>query len=623
MSIRTKLALTLFLAVGLFLGLDMLLLRKMGAGSFELLERSRCEAQVAGIQRAFESAYDELAGLARQASLAVSDTTGLGAPMGEVEAEVELRAIQRAEAMDDADLALTLVEDGVVASYRYRTPKGGDGALREVPNQSVSEAHPFMKAWMSGTPPRGLLETGDGLLLIGSAVGSLGGQPVLHVRGRRLDDSGMTRVQGLAGATFTCRTLREELLTSATGEIPLPGEVQVLESSDEKLTGTALLNDVRGIPAATVTTEVLRNQLQTVLQRQELLTAAGVAILFPLVLLVLIQIVVTGPLGRLTAHASQIGQSNDASQRLNLRRKDEIGVLAAEFDRMLDELDRSRRAQQKIARMSGRSDVATGVMHGVGNLVNSVNVSAQLASDTIAGLGIEDLRAILEALSSHAGDLDRYLAEDPQGQHLLSFFGVALAGIEAKVDGAKNEVSAVVRTVDEVTSLVQSLRSEESHEVVVDRVQLEEEIEAALVRTGIREPGLNIRCRLALQPDLGAFLDQQRLEEILDAVLCNARESLQLVEASSRELNVRATSVDEETFRISVEDSGVGIAQEYLESIFALNATTKGEGRGRGLHMASIGAKELGGELHAWSAGVGEGAILTLDLPVHAATPER
>ena len=77
MSIRTKLALTLFLAVGLFLGLDMLLLRKSGTNSFQLLERSRCEAQVAGIQRAFDAAYDELSALARQASLRGSQAVSL------------------------------------------------------------------------------------------------------------------------------------------------------------------------------------------------------------------------------------------------------------------------------------------------------------------------------------------------------------------------------------------------------------------------------------------------------------------------------------------------------------------------------------------------------------------
>jgi signal transduction histidine kinase len=71
---------------------------------------------------------------------------------------------------------------------------------------------------------------------------------------------------------------------------------------------------------------------------------------------------------------------------------------------------------------------------------------------------------------------------------------------------------------------------------------------------------------------------------------------------------------------LSVIDTGVGIAQENLERIFNHGFTTRKDGHGFGLHSSALAAKELGGMLHAESAGPGQGATFTLTLPL--ASPE-
>ncbi len=621
MSIRTKLALILFLAVGLFLSLDLILLRQSGSKSLALLEASRCEAQVGGIRQGLEMAYDELVGIARNAQVNAQQGSGLllhpdGTPLSANEQNAILLEL------DDSDLGLTIQEDGTVVDYRFVVESGEQGVLREVPNEQLSESHPFMKSWAAGTPPRGLFETRTGLMMIGSTMGRLYSWRGLHVRGRWLKAEGQDLVEGFSGCTFTSATLRQSRLQDPDSALPARGEVLIEDQQGDRMIARAVIDGVLGFPVALIQTPVVRNELATMkgMQRQDLLTALGVAIIFPLVLLILIQIVVTGPLGRLTEHAQTIGKSDDAAQRLNLARKDEIGTLASEFDRMLDELERSRREQQRIARMSGRSDVATGVMHGVGNLVNSAGVAAQLASDTVASMSTADLRTIFGAFQERQGELDEYLAHDPQGQHLMAFFEATLDAVEGQVEGAQREVESVIGSVDEVTSLVASLRREETREVVLERFAVAEEVEAAITRAGLREPQLGIRCRSMMNPNLAVRLDRQRLEEILDALLVNATESLMSVTASEREVRIRVSESDHDRIRVSVEDTGTGIPQENLEGIFALKFSTKGEGRGSGLHMASIAATELGGDLHAWSGGVGEGAILTLELPRMQAT---
>ena len=62
-------------------------------------------------------------------------------------------------------------------------------------------------------------------------------------------------------------------------------------------------------------------------------------------------------------------------------------------------------------------------------------------------------------------------------------------------------------------------------------------------------------------------------------------------------------------------DNGAGIAPENLTKIFTYGFTTKKEGHGFGLHSAANAAKEMGGSLTASSAGPGQGATFTLELP--------
>jgi signal transduction histidine kinase len=72
---------------------------------------------------------------------------------------------------------------------------------------------------------------------------------------------------------------------------------------------------------------------------------------------------------------------------------------------------------------------------------------------------------------------------------------------------------------------------------------------------------------------------------------------------------------------IEVIDTGVGIPPENLERIFSHGFTTRKEGHGFGLHSCALAAKDLGGSLHAESAGPGQGATFTLTLPVTQQEP--
>ena len=72
--------------------------------------------------------------------------------------------------------------------------------------------------------------------------------------------------------------------------------------------------------------------------------------------------------------------------------------------------------------------------------------------------------------------------------------------------------------------------------------------------------------------------------------------------------------------RITVRDNGAGIAPENLTRIFAHGFTTRKDGHGFGLHSGALAAREMGGDLQAFSQGPGKGATFTLELPARTRT---
>ena len=84
------------------------------------------------------------------------------------------------------------------------------------------------------------------------------------------------------------------------------------------------------------------------------------------------------------------------------------------------ELEAAHRELVAADRQAGMAEVAVGVLHNIGNALNSVNVSAalidqQLRHPTAAGFG-----RVVDLLEQHRDDLARFLTEDDRGRRIPS-----------------------------------------------------------------------------------------------------------------------------------------------------------------------------------------------------------
>lgn len=393
-------------------------------------------------------------------------------------------------------------------------------------------------------------------------------------------------------------------------------EPVIVERDDAWLSAYTTLEDARSIPALLVRADVDRRISRSGAEaaRYAFISTATSGFLLLLVLLFVLRRSVIDPITKLTRHAVEIGASDDYSRRLAVKRSDELGALAREFDGMLEKLEQSRQAMVGAARDAGMSEIATGILHNIGNVLNSVNVSANLLTSRLRESKLTKLEKLRELVESKGEHLAEFIASDPKGKHVAPFLGEVARSLRTERDEQVKELASLSEGIEHMRSLVAAQQelagSSEVREPVDLRAQLELAADIAARAVGPNAPKVTYEL-----PELGRVrLDRHKLVQILVNLFKNAAESVG-ERGQSGAIRARC-ALDGDTLRIEVIDDGVGIAPENLTRIFHHGFTTKRGGHGFGLHSSANTAVEMGGRLTARSDGLGRGATFELELPL-------
>ncbi|PTL81747.1 nitrogen regulation protein NR(II) [Vitiosangium sp. GDMCC 1.1324] len=285
-------------------------------------------------------------------------------------------------------------------------------------------------------------------------------------------------------------------------------------------------------------------------------------------------------------------------------------------------LSEMHRTLVDISRQAGMAEVATGVLHNVGNTLNSVNISASLLRDQLRTSRVAGLLKAAQLLREHSPDFGTFFSTDPRGQRLPDYFIALSEELEKEREALRKEVNALSESVDHIKSIVSMQQRHARAAGVVERLPVPELIEEALrLHAGsIESEGILIEREYAEVPPI--LVDRHKLLQILINLLSNARHALKESSRTDKRLRIRIRlETGEERLVISVSDNGVGIAPEYLSRLFSQGFTTKKSGHGFGLHISALAATEMNGRLSCTSAGKGQGATFTLALPLEGSAP--
>jgi PAS domain S-box-containing protein len=268
------------------------------------------------------------------------------------------------------------------------------------------------------------------------------------------------------------------------------------------------------------------------------------------------------------------------------------------------------------SRQAGMAEVATGVLHNVGNTLNSVNVSAGIVSERIRSLRVSSLEKAVQLLRENEARLNTFLTEDPRGKQLPAYLEALTTQLTQDKEAVLSELQALCDGVEHIRVVVGMQQQYARFSGVVEEVSLPELIDGAvrLQAASFGKAGIEVRREYATVPPI--WVDRHKLLQILLNLLSNARYAVKESGRPDGCLTIRVAPAEAGRLNIIVTDNGVGIAPEHIPLLFTHGFTTKKEGHGFGLHTSALAAEELGGSLSCASAGRGQGATFTLELPV-------
>lgn len=275
------------------------------------------------------------------------------------------------------------------------------------------------------------------------------------------------------------------------------------------------------------------------------------------------------------------------------------------------------------ARLAGMAEIATNVLHNVGNVLNSVNISADLVTRKLRTSKALGLTKAMQLMSEHEQDLGDYITHDEKGKLLPSYLSQLVKALNTEQESMADELAQLTKSVDHIKDIVTTQQSYAGASSLAESLSINDLLEDALRMNS----GALTRHHVTVVKDFNnvpeVMADKHRLLLILINLISNAKYAMSNMDGRDRKMTLSIKFIDDSILRISVQDEGEGILPENMTRIFAHGFTTRKEGHGFGLHSCALAAIEMNGQLTAYSDGPGKGAIFTLELPLKIATGDQ
>lgn len=267
------------------------------------------------------------------------------------------------------------------------------------------------------------------------------------------------------------------------------------------------------------------------------------------------------------------------------------------------------------ARQLGMEEISSSVLHNVGNVLNSVNISVETLAEKNDASQLVGLKKLCTLLNEHKDHLGDFITNDARGIKTLEFLNKLADYWYEEQQWMRTEIDALNKNVNLIKDIISTQQSL-SKTIGMEQIVLIDDLlnEALLIS------GLNLKNQKIIVEKKYAKLhpittDKVKLIQLLVNFFRNARDAL--IESSNQDkrLIIKTAPVDKDTILIEITDTGIGILPANIHKIFHYGFTTKESGHGFGLHTSALAISNLGGKVQVHSQGLEKGTTFSITLP--------
>lgn len=280
---------------------------------------------------------------------------------------------------------------------------------------------------------------------------------------------------------------------------------------------------------------------------------------------------------------------------------------------LFDELELGYRRLMDQARKKGMADISTGVLHNIGNVLNSINVTIHTIKESMASCPVNDLLAANEMLKKHMDDLDDFMKNDPKGELLMQFYAALGDYFRSYYDRLRANIAKLNEKIYIINDIIFAQQKYTVIKPGLEPLELSAVVEDVVKLYSANIEKYNIKVERDYRAKTKAMAYGTRLFDVIANLVKNAIESLETVSCDRRTIRITIENCGNNVL-LSISDTGMGIEPSILESIFNYGYTTKEKGHGFGLHSCANYMSEMDGKIWAESPGVGMGATFKLQL---------
>jgi signal transduction histidine kinase len=311
---------------------------------------------------------------------------------------------------------------------------------------------------------------------------------------------------------------------------------------------------------------------------------------------------------------AQVKELNQDLDRRVIERTHQLSEANVSLSTSLEKVNGMQRQLVDASRQAGMAEVATAVLHNVGNVLNSVNISSGLIAETVRtskASGLEKLGAMLSQ-----PDFATVLAGHPKGQSVPVYVARLADALRDERQTLAAEAEGMQRSIEHIKVIV-SMQQKHAKDTIgtLESVSLKALAEDVVKMSSVSTEASFIEVVYDLEDIPPMLVDRHKVYQILLNLVNNARHAINDGARGEGRVILRLRREEDGAIRLEVEDTGCGIRPEHLGKMFTHGFTTRKGGHGFGLHSSACAAAEMGGRLTCRSEGPGRGSVFILVLP--------